>query len=603
MSTDPGQSLDERIGAAESLLAAGEARRAADAAAALVAAHPDLAAVHRLAARAALALGDPAAARQALERAVGLEPRDTAGWWQLANLCLNLRDHAAAIAASARVLALAPGARGAHYLAALAHLRQHDYAASRHHCAAALALDPGHWPTRLLQAAMPPDLVTPDEAAARRWLADFARCVDDLARADPDAPGAAQALYEALTTTNDFHAAYLAGDEAIALRRRFGAALARIVTAIHGPQPPLRPIAPAGPRRVLVIGAHLYAHSVTRATGALLEGLAAAGHEVHVLHLSRREDEQTRRLAAGARSYRAGSFPPGTVITLARALDPDVIVYPELGQDPASVWTAATRLAPVQLALWGHPLTSGLPTIDGFASPDAMERAGAEADYCEVLHRLPGLGGAFAPPAVRADPRWRLPLRERYPQAVQFLVAQHALKITPAHDALYARILAGAPHAALTVLVHPAGHARLAARLRPALRAAGVDPARVDVRGPLPPAQFAACARQCDLNLDTIGWSGGISTLDLSHHGLPTLTCPQAALRSRQSMAMMRTLGLDALVARDPDDWVARATTLAADRAGLAALRHQLDARCAGLWGDPRPVTALAALVAQVMPR
>jgi predicted O-linked N-acetylglucosamine transferase (SPINDLY family) len=365
----------------------------------------------------------------------------------------------------------------------------------------------------------------------------------------------------------------------------------------------MRAIAPPGRRRVLVIGAHLHAHSVTRVTAGLLAGLAAGGHEVHVLHLSRREDAVTRRIVEGATSCRAGSLAPAAMIAHALAVAADVVVYPELGQDPATMWCAATRLAPVQMALWGHPLTSGLPTIDYFVAPAAMERVDADADYTEVLHRLPGLGGQFDPPGAAPHPLWHLPMRERHPRKVQLLVAQHGLKLTPAHDALYARILAAAPETVLTVLVHPVGHAELAARMRPALVAAGVDPGRVDVLPPLEPDRFAAAARQCDLNLDTIGWSGGVSTLDLTHHGLPTLTCPQRSLRSRQSMAMMQALGLDELVAEDADDWAARAIALARDPDRLAGLRREILARRNRVFGVPDAVTAFADLVARVMPR
>jgi predicted O-linked N-acetylglucosamine transferase (SPINDLY family) len=46
----------------------------------------------------------------------------------------------------------------------------------------------------------------------------------------------------------------------------------------------------------------------------------------------------------------------------------DVLLYPEIGMDATTVRLACLRLARVQLASWGHPITTGLPTLDGYLS-------------------------------------------------------------------------------------------------------------------------------------------------------------------------------------------------------------------------------------------
>ena len=68
--------------------------------------------------------------------------------------------------------------------------------------------------------------------------------------------------------------------------------------------------------------------------------------------------------------------------------------YPEVGMDPATCALAALRLAPLQIASWGHPVTTGLPTIDLFVSGELLEGPGAERHYHEKLIRLPGTGFA-----------------------------------------------------------------------------------------------------------------------------------------------------------------------------------------------------------------
>src|SRR5262249_60344859 len=81
---------------------------------------------------------------------------------------------------------------------------------------------------------------------------------------------------------------------------------------------------------------------------------------------------------------------------------PDVVVYPEIGMDLNTIYLASQRLAPLQAAMWGHPHTTGLPTIDWFISGAAFEPADAQEHYTERLVCLPRLGCCFAPSGVEA---------------------------------------------------------------------------------------------------------------------------------------------------------------------------------------------------------
>ena len=53
---------------------------------------------------------------------------------------------------------------------------------------------------------------------------------------------------------------------------------------------------------------------------------------------------------------------------------------------------ASLRHAPVQATTWGHPVTSGMSTIDFFLSADEFEPPDADAHYTETLIRLPRMG-------------------------------------------------------------------------------------------------------------------------------------------------------------------------------------------------------------------
>ena len=73
----------------------------------------------------------------------------------------------------------------------------------------------------------------------------------------------------------------------------------------------------------------------------------------------------------------------------------DVLFYTDIGMDSLTYYLAHARLAAVQCVTWGHPLTTGIPTIDYFISSQDLEPAGAESHYTETLVRLPHLANYY----------------------------------------------------------------------------------------------------------------------------------------------------------------------------------------------------------------
>ncbi len=107
-------------------------------------------------------------------------------------------------------------------------------------------------------------------------------------------------------------------------------------------------------------------------------------------------------LAASCDAFRQG---PRTLAEWRRTIAadrPHVLIYPEVGMEPSVVRLAATRLAAVQCVAWGHPVTTGLPTMDYFLSSALMEPADGDHHYSETLIRLPNLSIAYRPPELPA---------------------------------------------------------------------------------------------------------------------------------------------------------------------------------------------------------
>jgi CRISPR-associated protein Csy1 len=323
--------------------------------------------------------------------------------------------------------------------------------------------------------------------------------------------------------------------------------------------------------------------------------------EVFVYHLHPGADSLTEEVRARADMFRAFSGAgarPSVVAPAIRADALDVLVYPELGMDHVSFALAALRLAPRQLAGWGHPVTTGHRTIDAFVSCDAMEPANAAAHYVEPLSTLPGIGTRYRALAIPdAGTRAKFGLPDDVPL---FLCPQSLFKIHPDNDALLAAVLAANPNAQLVIFEgrHPKVTAAFNERLQRALDAHCVAPARLVVLPSLSHEDFLRVNLLCDAMLDTLHWSGGNTSLDALACGLPVVTLPGAFMRGRQSAAMLGIVGAHELIARDVDDYVAIASRLVGDRVWRDDLAARIRAGAPLLFDRPEPVAAFAELLA-----
>src|SRR6185437_11965137 len=89
-------------------------------------------------------------------------------------------------------------------------------------------------------------------------------------------------------------------------------------------------------------------------------------------------------------------------------------------------------------------------------------------------------------------------------------------------------------------------------------------------------SKFAAAIGQCDLVLDSIGWSGCNSTLEGLVHDVPVVTTPGELMRGRHSAAIFQMMGVTETIAPTVDEYVATAVKLAHDGEWRASLRQKI---------------------------
>lgn len=554
-----------------------------------------LAALQQLA-RASHELGRLDEALAHCQRAVELRPEAPGAHNNLGTVLRDLGRDDAALAQYDRALAIDPRFFTAHFNRGLTLRRLGDIASARASFERAFALKPDFLEAELAacMAELPVLYADTAEIDARRaaYAAHLERLSTRVAR-----DGTPAALAEAVGSHQPFYLAYQGRNDR-ELQASYGALIARAMAARFPPAaPPPPPPLPREPVRVGVVSAFFRQHSNWKIPiKGWLAGLDRTRFRVFGYHTGTERDAQTEVAADLCERFVQGPLRLDDWRQAILADAPHVLLYPEIGMDQVTAQLAAQRLAPVQCVSWGHPVTSGLPTLDYFLSSDRMEPTDAHAHYTERLVRLPNLSICYEAPATRpaALSRAELGLREN---AVAYWCCQSLPKYLPQYDEVFARI-AGAVGDCQFTFIEFAGGRHVTEifrrRLESVFARQGLRAADHCVMLPrLDPDRFVAAIGVCDVLLDSIAWSGCNSTLESLVHDLPIVTLRGEFMRGRHTSAILEMMALDATIARSVDDYVAIAARLGRSAAERAAMRARIAAGKHRVFGDRACIAAL----------
>jgi len=380
------------------------------------------------------------------------------------------------------------------------------------------------------------------------------------------------------------------------LQQLYGS-LVRDVMAARYPQPSVLWQRHPGRVRVGIVSGLFRDHSVWKIlTRGWVEALDRAQVALYGFHTSVIQDEVTCSLPPRFEHFVAGSRSIEEWQAAIREAQLDVLLYPEVGIDPVCAQLAALRLAPVQAMAWGHPQTSGLPTIDVFLSSELMEPPDGAGHYTEQLLPLPGIGTYYIPLEVDPAPvdwqAWGVD-----PDRVLYLCAQSLFKYLPQYDEVFPRIAREVGKCQFLFLrgrLSQGIRERFWQRLRRAFQAYDLAAEEYVVLLPeLSPAEYAAYNALGDIYLDSLGWSGGNTTLEALPHGLPIVTLPGSLLRGRHTYAILQQMGILDTIAHTLDEYVQIASQLGLDPEWREQMGQQVKRRQERVYRDRTPIRAL----------
>lgn len=284
----------------------------------------------------------------------------------------------------------------------------------------------------------------------------------------------------------------------------------------------------------------------------------------------------------------------------------DILIYPEIGMDPLALKLAAVRLAPVQCASWGHPETSGLPTIDYFISGEMLEISNADNHYTEKLIRLPNLSIFYNPPKFQEInmSRESFGLRQN---SILYHCCQALYKFLPQYDEIFPKIAREVGDCQFIFSSFPfisKALEKFRLRLNNVFAKYKLDADKFIVFLPqLNPLQYDALNRLSDIFLDCIGWSGCNSALEALSRNLPVITMPGDLMRSREGAAILNKMGLGTTIANSIEEYISHAVILGTNPKFRKEISEEIANKFHLVCNDKTSITALEDFFVKVVAR
>ncbi len=375
-------------------------------------------------------------------------------------------------------------------------------------------------------------------------------CVDD-----PIGQTLGPAFYLPYHGRNDVH-----------IQRKIAAVHARAIPSLNFVAPHCRTARATRQRpiRVGLISRFLHNHVIGDHYGGLLRSFPRNSASYTVFRFPGDEDKVSHEIEGAADEPVMLSLRLSEAREQIAERELDVLLYTDIGMDAWTYFLAFARLAPVQCVTLGHPVTTGIPTIDYFLSADLLEPVDADWHYTERLVRFANTPHYFAKPQIDGAElgRGNFPL----PANVRWYVCHQTLfKIHPDFDQIVGEILRRDSKGIVVFFCGQQAHwtTLLQERLRDSLSDLA---SRVFFLPRLAYQEYLAFLQLADVLIDSVHFCAGTTTYHALALGVPLVTLPGAFARGRGTAAVYRRIGITDCVALDAQDYVRRAVMIANDR-------------------------------------
>lgn len=346
-----------------------------------------------------------------------------------------------------------------------------------------------------------------------------------------------------------------------------------------------------GKIRVGLISQFFYNHSIGRTSRGLFAQLSREKLDVTAIFIAPAIDDDYSRFIRQHAQHSVDvprDLPEARRLIEAQQLD--VLFYQDIGMDPFSYFLAFSRLAPIQCVSFGHPDTTGIPTVDYFVSDDLYDPPGAEAHYSERLFLLRNLGSlAYYYRPERAEARKNRNDFGLSDDDHLYICPQNLFKFHPDMDELLAGILRRDPQGKLVMINGRIDRWTELLKRRWATSIPDIMD-QIIFLPRLDSDDYVNLIEVSDVMLDTLHFNGMNTSLDAFAVGTPVITWPGEFQRGRHTQAMYRKMGVMECIVDNAQDYIDLALRLANDDTYRATMKREILKNNPALFEDTQVV-------------
>jgi predicted O-linked N-acetylglucosamine transferase (SPINDLY family) len=291
--------------------------------------------------------------------------------------------------------------------------------------------------------------------------------------------------------------------------------------------------------------------------------------------------DRTRRLGHYTSRFRAAADRWSHVVdaaddALAQEIREDQIdiLFDLSGHHGKRLLVFARKPAPLQVTWFGYVGTTGMRAMDYLLADRFHVAPGEERFYCERVLRMPHGYASYEPPPDSPDVG---PLPAQRVGRVTFGCFNNPFKINPTMIDAWARILHAVPDSQLLLKFRGYEQEEMRDRIRVEFAQRKIEVRRIVFEGWSEASQeLLSTYNRVDLALDTLPYSGGLTTCEALWMGVPVITHPGRTFAGRHAVSHLTNAGFPQFVARDRSGYVELAIQWANRLDELAAIRGQM---------------------------
>jgi protein O-GlcNAc transferase len=236
----------------------------------------------------------------------------------------------------------------------------------------------------------------------------------------------------------------------------------------------------------------------------------------------------------------------------------------------------ARKPAPIQVTYLGYPDTTGMEAVDYRFTDGLGDLPQSQQFHTEELVFLPDgflcyRPADFAPP-VASPPN----IRKGY---ITFGSFNNSCKVNSSIISLWAQILKVNKDSRLLLKFKAADDQQVKDNYLSQFERLGIPRERVDICGFKPVIEHLQLYGEVDIVLDSYPYNGTTTTCDALWMGAPVISLVGECHVSRVGLSILSRLGLEFFAARTPEEYVAKATALAASPRAIAKIRASMRQR------------------------